>query len=76
MVHLCKTNTNANYFFCNAKNAMVQALQSFKNLQKDLFLKLLYYLTDFLQNFNSSVYEHEIYQKNGDRLNYIYHMKV
>ena len=31
--------TNANYFFYYAKIAMVQALQSFKKLQKDLFSK-------------------------------------
>ena len=40
MIDLCKKMTHAKYFFCNAKIATVQALQSFQNVQNTLFLGL------------------------------------
>jgi hypothetical protein len=41
IVDLCKILTHPKYFFCNGKIAMVQALQSFYNLQKRPVFKAL-----------------------------------
>ncbi len=58
-----------NIFFCNAKIATSQALQSFWNLQKEQFLVLLCDLNfkDFFYKISILVcqYKPEIYQKNG-----------